>query len=392
MASLIFVLSRPALAEFIEREIELSAFLASQNVEVDRAADENGNPQIYYVYGGNKDFVTDSAVPHIDPVTDGKYIAWSSQLGQYWQIFLYHIPSDTTVQLTATNGNNVNPRIAQGRVAWEGQTDGTWQIFLYDGGQTKELTSGEFPSINLEMEGNYATFSQLTTGKNWKGMAYDISQKEFLSLGLTKHPLLKNGHVFWQETDEIKSVIRGYNLAQRQAYQVSGEYPASGLKIVGNKVKWWEDVPPPPEPDEEAGGSVAGSVEPIESEETVAVEKKIPVPEEVPEEENAPEPAPPVTEEEIAEELGLPSEPVLEEEPVESPAETPVEPPVSEELPQKPQSPEPETVPEPESALEPEPEPATAPAQQEEVIPDVPAPQEPAIDAPAPETEPEPSA
>ncbi|MDP3993775.1 MAG: hypothetical protein Q8P75_02215 [bacterium] len=331
LALLVFALARPALAEFIEREIELSAFLASQNVEVGRAADEDGNSQIYYVYGGNKVFVTDSAVPHIDPVTDGKYIAWSSQLGQYWQIFLYHIPSDATVQLTATNGNNVNPRVAQGRIVWEGQAEGTWQIFLYDSGQINQLTQGEFPSINLEMEGNYATFSQLTDGKNWKGTAYDISREEFLSLGLTKHPLLKNGHVFWQETDEIKSVIRGYNLAQRQAYQVSGEYPASGLKIVGNKVKWWEDVPPPPEP-EETGGGVAGSVEPVEPEETVAVEKEIPVPEETPDEENAPEPAPPVTEEEVAEELGLPSEPVLDEGPVETieeapiPADTPDEP------------------------------------------------------------------
>ena len=360
IAVLIFVLARPVFAGLIERETLLSTFLSSQNVVVGIQQDENRNPHVYYDFNGSQTVITKEDIPHADPVTDGKYIAWMSLVGQYWQIFFHHIPTDLTIQLTQNNGNNVNPKIANGKVIWEGQVDGVWQIFLYDGGQIKQLSRGDQPSINSDLEGDYIVYSAKVNIGKWKSFAYDISKKEQMSLtpgSFAKKSILKNGHAYWDDFDGNRKSVMEYNLGSRSRKNLSrtDALSAYGVTIEEGKIKWFEIIPDPPEPEEDRL-VVAGASEdspPSEEEQLDAespletAEVDLPPIQEIPEEKS--ETPALVSEEEVAEELGAEPAPEAEE-----PAEV-----ITEENPAPSVIPEPQ--PEPaETVLEPAPEPAPA--------------------------------
>lgn len=160
----VFAIARPTLAQIAEGKAGLTEFLASNDVEVGDEIGANGFRQIYYVWKGEKIYITDTDYTNGQPDTDGKYITWMGLLGLgSWQIFLYYIPTGITTQLS-NSSNNANPKVSKGKVVWEKWVEGGWQVFLFDGVRVLQLTEGDL-STDPNIEGDLVTYSR----KNFAG-------------------------------------------------------------------------------------------------------------------------------------------------------------------------------------------------------------------------------
>ncbi len=198
---LIFIFGGPVLAQTLTQEFSLQQALVNGDVIVGSEIGNNGFRQVYYIFDGSKRFVTDSNYTNADPVIEGEYITWMSQIDGVWQVFLYHIPTDSTVQISLA-GNNVNPRISEGRVVWEGwvndpSTGSGWQVFFFDGKSAKQLTSGDI-SKNPEIEGDNIIYGRKDVTETWRAVVYSISRNETqdITTGIAaKHPALENGKI-----------------------------------------------------------------------------------------------------------------------------------------------------------------------------------------------------
>ena len=103
-----------------------------------------------------------------------------SLIDGYWQIFLHEMITEKTIQLTR-GGNNVNPKIDNGRVVWEGWINGSWQVFLSDGTAIIPITSGDM-AINPMIEGNYVVYSRKDIDDQWRSEAYSVKEKKSLEI------------------------------------------------------------------------------------------------------------------------------------------------------------------------------------------------------------------
>src|SRR3989338_10475120 len=127
VAALLFGIVQPAFAEFFGQDVSLAEYVATNNVEVGSET-VDGYQQVFYVFNGLKKFITQGSQNSSQAVTDKAYIPFSTAVNGAGQIFLYHIPSDTTIQITQS-GTNLQPRISDGKVVWEGWVVDTWQVF-----------------------------------------------------------------------------------------------------------------------------------------------------------------------------------------------------------------------------------------------------------------------
>lgn len=177
VAGLLFAVVRPTLARLVGGSTGLTEFLAANNVEVGSEV-VDGYHQIYYIFEGKKTFITEGGLNATSPVSVGEYIAYRRNAGTGTDyIFLYHIPTNTTVQLSGT-GNNGNPRVSRdGKVVWERWQAGGWQIFLFDGVRVRQLTEGEL-STNPEIEGDLVTYSRKDAAGITRKDTYAIPSSE----------------------------------------------------------------------------------------------------------------------------------------------------------------------------------------------------------------------
>lgn len=177
IAVIIFGIVRPAFAQLIENRINLTQYLTANNVEIGDEIGENGYRQIYYVWEGGKNFITNTYYSNGVPDTESEYITWMGQsTGGAWQIFLYHIPTGATTQLSASS-NNANPKISKGKVVWEGWVDNGWQVFLFDTVKVTQLTEGDL-SMNPDIDGDFVTYGRRDITGTWRSVVYSISIKE----------------------------------------------------------------------------------------------------------------------------------------------------------------------------------------------------------------------
>jgi beta propeller repeat protein len=153
----LFISLRPAFAQIVEGQPSLSNYLKTNNVEVGSEAVE-GYTQIYYIFDGQKKFITQGAVNSNIPVTDGEQIVYRQSLGGGDQLFLYNLLTQQLIQIT-TSDNNTNPKIKGKNIVWEGLVDGNWQIFFYDGMKVLQLTSGDM-SINADIDGDFIIYAR----------------------------------------------------------------------------------------------------------------------------------------------------------------------------------------------------------------------------------------
>ncbi|HCM51546.1 TPA: hypothetical protein DIS56_00180 [Candidatus Saccharibacteria bacterium] len=166
---IVFAIARPTLARIAGGNAGLTEFLVSNNIKIGDEIGANGFRQIYYIWQGNKNFITNTTYSNGHPDTEGEYITWMGQsLGGAWKIFLYHILTGITTQLS-TSSNNANPKVSKGKVVWERWVGGGWQVFLFDGVRVLQLTEGDL-STDPNIEGDSVTYSR-------KNAAGDLQRK-----------------------------------------------------------------------------------------------------------------------------------------------------------------------------------------------------------------------
>jgi hypothetical protein len=197
IASLLFVVVRPTFAQVVERQANLAQYLTVNNVEVGKEVN-NGYLRVYYLYEGSKNFVSQENQNSKHPHSNGEYIVWVTEIGdQPGQIFLYHIPTDSIIQIT-NSSTNLQPAVSRdGRVVWEGWIDGGWQVFFFDGKSVRQLTSGDI-SMDPEIEGDNIIYGRKDIVGVWRAVVYSISRdttKEVITGIATKRPALENGKI-----------------------------------------------------------------------------------------------------------------------------------------------------------------------------------------------------
>ena len=334
--ALIFGLVQPTFAQIFEQDATLAQYVATNDIIVGSEAGSNGFRQIYFIFNGKKTFITRSNYTNADPVTDKGYIAWMGQVGGTWRIFLYHIPTGTTIQLSGGE-NNVSPRISEGRIAWEGWTEGAWQIFLFDGASVRQVTKGEL-SINPDIEGDEILYARKGSQGEWRTIKYSLGDNQAVIIKrgpAAKRPKFRNGAVVFEIEEWLK---------QEEAPRLAKE----AKERAEEEARLAEEEPIQEESTEEEPTESEPTPEPTEPELTPS---PTPTPEVTPEP-TEPEPTPEPT-----------PEPVVQE-----PTPEPTEP-----------EPTPDSTPEPEST----PEPTSSPTPTPEVTP------EPTESEPTPEPTPE---
>lgn len=211
LGSLLFLATRPLLVTAVADEVTTATYFLDE-LEVETEVGENGFMQITTNIRGQKNKLTESGYSHRDPEADQEYIVWRGQVDKSWQIFLFHFPSGTEIQLTKF-GNNVNPDVSGNYVVWEGQVDGVWQIFLYDGLRIKQITDGDQPKQDVSIEGKYIVYTQKTLdGVGWHIYIYNIDAGTHTNLTpnmYSSKPNIENGQVTWyQVVGEMKLVYQ----------------------------------------------------------------------------------------------------------------------------------------------------------------------------------------
>lgn len=203
IALIVFTVARPAFAQIVEGQTNLTQYLATNNVEVGREVID-GFDQVYYVFEGQKTYVNKNNQNKTHPNSQGEYMVWSGEVNGTGQIYLYHIPTDTTVQIT-NSGNNLNPKVSrEGKVVWEKWVDpgsevgGTWQIYFFDGKSIAQLTSGDL-SLNPEISGDYITFGRRDVSETWRAVLYSIKDKKTIDITVgekARNPKIKDGKIY----------------------------------------------------------------------------------------------------------------------------------------------------------------------------------------------------
>ncbi len=196
-AILVFVMVRPTLAQVLEEEANLAQYLAANDVEVGEEVN-NGYLRVYYLYEGSKNFISQEGQNSKHANSNGEYIVWVTEVGDGpGQIYRYHIPTDTKIQITSSS-TNLQPKVDKnGNVVWEKWVEDRWQIFLFDGKSIKQLTSGDV-SVNADIEGDNIVYARQDVTGTWRAVVYSMGRNETqdITTGIAaKHPALENGKI-----------------------------------------------------------------------------------------------------------------------------------------------------------------------------------------------------
>ncbi|MFC1649693.1 TolB family protein [Patescibacteria group bacterium] len=200
-----FSFARPTMAQFLDEDAGLSQYLADSDIEVGNESVENRS-RVYFMHDDTKVYISDPNANSRQPHTRGQYITYVSDVRGVNQIFLYHISTDKTVQLTHS-GTNLSPKVnANGAVVWEGWVEKTdqqnegWQLFIYDGESSYQLTHGQ-TSKNADIENDYVVFGRKEASGYWRAEAYSLIEKKFQDISAgeeSEHPELESdGTVYY---------------------------------------------------------------------------------------------------------------------------------------------------------------------------------------------------
>lgn len=173
-----FLVARPAVAQLMDRQVELSGSIDTGMIDIG-VETVNGYSQVYYEANKQRVFVTSGNENSHQPHRTGQYIVWTTLVNGVGQIFRYDILSDSKIQITSSL-NNQNPRVSkEGLVVWEGwdvERD-NWQVKLFDGLSTKNISNPEEDSINPQIDGDMVVFSSRGADRVWQSNAYLVSDQ-----------------------------------------------------------------------------------------------------------------------------------------------------------------------------------------------------------------------
>lgn len=182
IAVFLFAVIKPIGAQADDEKHRLSDYLVLNNIEVGMET-VNDRSHIYYVFEGNKKFITGDSYNNRQPKTKGEFVVYVKEINGEGQIFLYHVPTTKTIQITRT-GPNLNPDVSrQGKVSWEGWVYGngvvpdSWQAFVFDGTTVRQITQGE-TSVNTSINGEHVLYSTRDNTGEWRSEVYSIAQNK----------------------------------------------------------------------------------------------------------------------------------------------------------------------------------------------------------------------
>ena len=212
IASLLFLGIRPAFAQVIEEQADLAQYLIANDVEVGSEV-VSGFHQVYYVFEGEKTYITTGNLNATSPASAGEYVVYRRNTGAGGDnTFLYHIPAATTIQLSGSS-NNANPKVARdGQVVWEGWVEDRWQVFMFDGVSVRQMTSGAM-AIDPDIEGSWLVYRQKNEneGGGWRVRLYDLLTERVTDLGEGMEPELDGEELLWSVWDGEEVLRYRYN-------------------------------------------------------------------------------------------------------------------------------------------------------------------------------------
>jgi hypothetical protein len=192
----LFVAIRPIFAQVSQEQTDISSYLATNDVLVG-LENKDGYTQIYYVFSGRKVFITSGNTNHRHPDSKGEYITYVGNFNEEGQVFLYHITTKSTLQLTNT-GVNLEPKVNRaGQVVWERWVGNTRQLVLFDGSSVNQITQGDL-AINPDIEGDKIIYARQDLTGTWRAELYSIKEKKKVDVTTgdsTQHPKLKEGKI-----------------------------------------------------------------------------------------------------------------------------------------------------------------------------------------------------
>lgn len=162
---------------------------------------------VFISYNGKKEFIEPNNFNDIQPDKSGDYLVWSREINGEGQIFRYHIPTKTTLQLTHTS-TNLKPKVDTfGRVVWEKWVKTGWQIYYFDGLKVNQLTNGQ-TAINPDIEDNKIVYGLRNKNETfWSAQSYDTATQTTTELGRGekyKHPKLVGNQVVFYLGELVK--------------------------------------------------------------------------------------------------------------------------------------------------------------------------------------------
>jgi len=244
IGGLLFIVTGPFIIRYAEGQLETEE-LDFDQVIVGEDINKNGFRQIFIDYQGEKTFLTTENTTHSNVSWEDEYITWMSQINANWQIFLHHIPSYKTIQLTNV-GNNVNPHISDGKVVWEGQVNGIWQAFIFDSSKIYQITTSNTPIQEVGIEKEHIVYSKKRNeAKGWDVFYhnYDLRTTKKLTKGASGlNPTIKNGFISWETYKNNNITYYEYNIENdeitvlRDIYITTSESTASATQTEGFNV------------------------------------------------------------------------------------------------------------------------------------------------------------
>jgi hypothetical protein len=170
----------------------------------------NGYQQVYYLFEGQKIFVTSDNLNHTNPISKGRYIVWiGSSNDTTSQVYLYDVLTNTTLQLSGLSTNRA-PDMDGNRVVWEQWINDNWQVMYYDGLQVVQVSSGS-TSFRPRILGDqimYVTYDSTDPqNKPWHIIEYNTQTNETTVVATTA-----NGSQAWPHFDRRGDLRNGYDL------------------------------------------------------------------------------------------------------------------------------------------------------------------------------------
>jgi hypothetical protein len=145
---------------------------------------------LYHIVSGDTDQITFNDFDDTKPQIDGNYAVWQGfgnlpedqQSGAVdWEIFLYNLSTHEVVQITTDDDQDHSPRIAGSWVAWmqvPGDESDVQEIFLFrvPNGPTIQLTNSGAENAILQMDSNTLLWAEIAGAEDTILYTCDLTQ------------------------------------------------------------------------------------------------------------------------------------------------------------------------------------------------------------------------
>jgi len=201
IAAGLFFITKPFVMRLAEAQnADLSDYLNINNIDIGEET-VDGNRQVYYLYQGEKHFITNGGQNSHSPVTNGEYVVYLKDINGAPQVYLFDVLTNNEIKLSSSESNNSPYVSKEGNVVWEGwvNENNKWQVFLFDGKSVKEITNGDL-SINPYIEGDMITYARRDITGEWKSSIYSMKtqkEKDIAVGNKTQYTKLKDGKIIF---------------------------------------------------------------------------------------------------------------------------------------------------------------------------------------------------